>query len=77
MQHQDSLPLMLDADRVAAELSIGLRTLDRWIAGEKFPPPDLRVGRVRRWRRETLARWIEQNANSTEAATVGGLEDAR
>ncbi len=55
--------LLWDAKVVAKALSVGQRTLWRWIAAGTFPAPDLSIGaKVRRWRRETVLDWIEQNA---------------
>jgi predicted DNA-binding transcriptional regulator AlpA len=49
-------------------LPIAERTLDRWIAEEKFPPPDIAMGgKVRYWRRETVEDWITQKAADTAA----------
>lgn len=41
----------------------GSRTLFRWISAGKFPKPDIVFGaKVRYWKRETVEKWIEQNA---------------
>jgi excisionase family DNA binding protein len=55
--------LLWDARLVAEALSLGQRTLWRWIAAGTFPAPDLSIGaKVRRWKRETVLEWIEKNA---------------
>ncbi len=51
---------MLDAKAIADLLGIGVRTLWRWISSNQFPAPDLRKGRVIRWRLSTVQSWIEQ-----------------
>jgi predicted DNA-binding transcriptional regulator AlpA len=57
--------LLWDAKRVAKALSVGQRTLWRWIAAGTFPAPDLAIGaKIRRWRRETVLGWIRTNAES-------------
>lgn len=44
-------------------LPVKPRTFWRWIASEKFPPPDLSIGaKVPMWRRETVENWIALNA---------------
>jgi len=56
--------LLWDAKLVAEALSVGQRTLWRWIAGGTFPGPDLSIGaKVRRWRRTTVENWIEAQAD--------------
>jgi hypothetical protein len=35
------------------------RTVRKWIAAGRFPPPDLRLGRGLRWKIETLERFME------------------
>jgi excisionase family DNA binding protein len=54
--------LLWDAKLVAKALSVGQRTLWRWIAAGTFPAPDLSIGaKVRRWKRETVLDWIQKN----------------
>lgn len=58
--------VLLDMKAVAASLSIGQRTLWRWIAAETFPPPDISVGgKIRRWKRETVEAWIAEHAEGS------------
>ncbi len=52
---------MLTARDVARLLAIGRRTLQTWRACGRFPPPDFSVGKVRRWRRASIERFIEQH----------------
>jgi predicted DNA-binding transcriptional regulator AlpA len=36
------------------------RTIERMRASGKLPPPDLRVGKLPRWKPETIREWIER-----------------
>lgn len=51
---------LLSVRDVAAVLGCTRRTVERLRSSGKFPGPDLRVGRMPRWRRETLTRWITE-----------------
>jgi predicted DNA-binding transcriptional regulator AlpA len=54
---------LLRADTVAAELDVSKRTLQQWVAAEKFPPADLRMGaKLVFWRRETVDAWLDEKA---------------
>ncbi len=45
---------------------VGERTLDHWISAGTFPRPDIAIGgKTRFWRRETIQRWIDENAQNT------------
>lgn len=61
------LPPLLGPAEIAGCLGIAKRTLQTWIALGRFPGADLRVGKTRRWRRQTLERWL----NSQNAAAAG------
>jgi len=52
-------PALLRAAEVANYLNIGARTLWRWTSAGRFPRPDLREGRVVRWRRQTVEDWLD------------------
>jgi predicted DNA-binding transcriptional regulator AlpA len=49
---------LLDVALVAQRLSVGQRTLWRWIRQGKFPPP-LHLGRLRRWEPAIVDRWLQ------------------
>jgi hypothetical protein len=51
--------LLWRLNRVASELDISRRALERERAAGRFPPPDKVVGRMPLWRPETIRRWIE------------------
>jgi predicted DNA-binding transcriptional regulator AlpA len=52
-------PMLMDAEAIARELSIGIRTLFRWISSGVFPPADVRIGgKIVRWKRDTLVAWL-------------------
>lgn len=41
-------------------ISVGERTLRRWISARTFPPPDARLaGKLLRWRASTIQNWVE------------------
>lgn len=50
---------LLSVRDVAAVLGCARRTVERLRSAGKFPGPDVRVGKLPRWRPETLNRWIE------------------
>lgn len=52
--------LLLKIDDVARSLSISRRTLERMIAASGFPSADKRIGRMPRWRPETVDAWINR-----------------
>ena len=58
-----SLDLLSIAD-VETKTGISRRTLWRWISSGRFPQPDLAVGRIRRWKHETVEEWIESHSRS-------------
>jgi len=45
-------------NEVADALGVDRRTIERKRAAGKFPKPDLRIGRMPLWTRETLVAWI-------------------
>ncbi|MCC6422831.1 MAG: helix-turn-helix domain-containing protein [Phycisphaerales bacterium] len=48
-------------------LPIAKRTFERWISAGQFPRPDMTIGgKARFWRRESVEKWIENNANETK-----------
>lgn len=50
-------PMMSIAD-VARALSCDRRTIERMRSAGKLPKPDLHVGKMPRWRPETIRAWI-------------------
>ena len=49
---------MLDVRAVAAIVGVCPRTIRGWVAQGRFPSPALR-GRITRWRRSTIAAWLD------------------
>ena len=47
-------------DEVAASLGVPRRALERERAAGRFPAPDVQIGKMPLWRRETLVGWIAQ-----------------
>jgi predicted DNA-binding transcriptional regulator AlpA len=65
-------PLPIEAaltlDDLACLLAASRRTVERMRAAGKLPRPDFRVGRMPRWRPETIRAWLE----SQQAEGRGG-----
>jgi hypothetical protein len=55
---------MLSLDDLARILRVSRRTLERDRSAGKMPKPDLHVGKMPRWRPETLRRWIDQGGQT-------------
>jgi len=55
-------PLLSKADVVAA-LGCEVRTIERMISSGRFPRPDVRVGRLPRWKAETVNGWIAEGGS--------------
>lgn len=51
-------PLLSITD-LAATLSVSRRNIERLRAAGKLPPPDMRIGRMSRWKPETIRLWID------------------
>jgi len=45
---------------VAASLGVSRRAIERERAAGRFPAPDVQIGKMPLWRRETLVGWIAQ-----------------
>jgi hypothetical protein len=45
-------------DEIARALGVSRRLIERERAAGRFPRPDLEIGRVPLWSRDTLLRWI-------------------
>ena len=56
----DALPRVVTLDSIAEALHVSRRTIERMKSAGKLPRPDLRVGRLPRWRALTIAAWIDQ-----------------
>ena len=59
-----SLDPLLSIGDLVKILNIGRRTLERMISSGEFPSADIRIGKLPRWRRVTLAAWIEKGGAS-------------
>ena len=56
-------PLCLDFAGVIHHLPVGRSTLNRLISAGKFPSPDIVLSqKLKFWRRQTVATWIEDQA---------------
>ncbi|HZW31001.1 MAG TPA: helix-turn-helix domain-containing protein [Isosphaeraceae bacterium] len=47
-------------DEVAASLGVSRRAIERERAAGRFPAPDVQIGKMPLWRRDTLVGWIAQ-----------------
>lgn len=59
---------MFSPESYADYLGIGRRTFQSWRAAGKLPPPDLAIGRVLRWRPETVTSWLATQARKQQEA---------
>jgi excisionase family DNA binding protein len=59
-----SLDPLLSIGDLVRILNIGRRTLERMISSGEFPSADIRIGKLPRWRRATLAAWITKGGES-------------
>jgi hypothetical protein len=55
-----SIEPLLSIDDLAVILHCSRRLVERMRSAGKLPPPDLLVGRMPRWKPETIRQWIEQ-----------------
>ena len=51
---------LLGLEDVARILNASRRSVERLISSGRFPRPDLRIGRMPRWKPETIRGWIEK-----------------
>ena len=59
----ESLPadrLTLRLDDLTVVLGVSRRTLERERSAGRFPRPDLTIGKMPLWRRETIRAWVER-----------------
>jgi excisionase family DNA binding protein len=50
----------LGPQQLANQLNISVRTVWRWVSAGTLCKPDVRIGRVIRWRRSTIERWLQK-----------------
>jgi len=55
---------LVSIDGLASVLNASRRTTERLRAAGKLPKPDLHVGKLPRWKPETIRRWIEAQAST-------------
>ncbi len=56
----DSLAQLLSVADLARVLNGSRRTIEHLRAAGKLPRPDLHIGKMPRWKAETIRRWIEE-----------------
>jgi hypothetical protein len=59
-----SVETLLSQNDLARVLNAGRRTVERLRAAGKMPRPDLFVGKMPRWRPETIRAWIDGQTRS-------------
>lgn len=56
-------PLLVGIKEVARMLSVSVRTIERFMATERFPAPDVRIGARILWKPATITFWVEKEAS--------------
>lgn len=56
--------LAIRIDELAEALGVSRRALERERAAGRFPPPDLKIGKMPLWRIETIRNWLMRSPNS-------------
>jgi predicted DNA-binding transcriptional regulator AlpA len=56
-------PLLWVKCEVWTALGISDRTFDRLLSSGQFPPPDVRVGRMPKWKPETIRELIDEHSH--------------
>ena len=51
---------MLSIDDLAAILSCSRRLVERMRSAGRLPKPDIKIGKMPRWKPETIRRWIAE-----------------
>lgn len=58
MMNSEHIGRLLSPKEVATLLNISRRTFQTWRAAGRLPDPDLRIGKVIRWRAESIDAWM-------------------
>lgn len=74
VRHADALRLagsvigqgMLTLRGIAAKLAVDYRTVQKWRAEGTLPPADFAIGKVVRWRPETVERFIRGRGTAAD-----------
>lgn len=59
-QTAPTLETMLEINDLADLLNVSRRTVERLRTAGKVPKPDMHVGKMPRWNRETIRRWVAE-----------------
>ncbi|MDB5349203.1 MAG: hypothetical protein JWN86_450 [Planctomycetota bacterium] len=57
-------PLTYRLDDLPIALGVSRRTLERERSAGRFPRPDLTIGKMPLWKRETIHEWIERGGRA-------------
>lgn len=60
-------PLLVGIKEVARMLSVSVRTIERFMATERFPAPDVRIGARILWKPATITSWVEKESSKGHA----------
>lgn len=64
------VPVLLWSKRdVRKALGVSLRTFDRLCSSGRFAAPDVRIGSLRKWKPETVRKWIDAQAKKKTTGT--------
>lgn len=58
----DASPLLWSLQDVARALSVSRRTLERLVAAGRFPKADVQIGKMPRWKPQTVRNWVDRRA---------------
>ena len=56
--------LAFSITEVARSLGVGRRTVERLISSGQFPKADFYIGRMPRWKPESVRQWIERGGEA-------------
>jgi predicted DNA-binding transcriptional regulator AlpA len=62
LQPAPSVEPLMSQDDFARVLNAGRRTVERMRAAGRLPKPDLHVGKMPRWRPESVRAWLDSKA---------------
>jgi len=74
MINQADTPLLVSADEAAAMCGVSRATWFNWQATGQIPRPCLAKGRIRRWSRQTIERWIDAGCPPRDRWREGGRQ---
>ena len=58
--------ILLSKEQIYAAIGVSDRTFDSMLSAGKYPPPDMRLGPLPRWKVETHNKWVEASCGFKE-----------